>query len=160
MYEAGNFLARHGTAHEQHAVARAQFKVLISERSHTSVIGKTVTGARAREKNVSIFVDDCFLFSIHSRLISITLIGIQAGFMYRWHTRAQEDILLLRLLVKTFEETAHRATHPASHAEILQGFRNQLADLELREAQVFWRFRFSTVQRLVSSVFSRVRAIG
>ncbi len=80
--------------------------------------------------------------------------------MFRWRTRAQQDVCLLRLLVKTFEDTAHRATDPASHAEVLQGFRNELAELEARQAQVFWRFRFSTVQRLLSSVFSRARAIG
>ena len=77
--------------------------------------------------------------------------------MFRWRNRAQEDLGLLRLLVRTFEATASRAQDAERHAELLAGFRNELADLESRQAQVFWRF--SIVQRLVSSVFGRVRPI-
>jgi hypothetical protein len=77
--------------------------------------------------------------------------------MYRWHSRTQEDLGLLRLLVQSFEATSDKAGDPERHAELLATFRGQLAELETREAQVFWRF--SGVRRLVGSVLGRARAI-
>ncbi len=76
--------------------------------------------------------------------------------MYRWHNRTREDLGLLRLLVQSFEATSDKAADPERHAELLAAFRGQLAELEAREGQVFWRF--SGVRRLVGSVLGRARA--
>lgn len=69
----------------------------------------------------------------------------------------REDLGLLRLLVQSFEATAHKAADAERHAELLASFRRQVVELETRETQVFWRF--SGVRRMVGSVLGRARAI-
>ena len=77
--------------------------------------------------------------------------------MSRYHYRALERMELLRFLINYFESTSGGTQDPQLHARLLEEFRNQLAQLELEEAER--RNQGSLFQRLVSFVFGRARAI-
>ncbi len=77
--------------------------------------------------------------------------------MSSWHSRAQERVELLRLLVKYLERTSENARDPESHARLLAGLRNQLDELEMELASRLRRF--APLLRVVSFVFGKARAI-
>jgi hypothetical protein len=69
-----------------------------------------------------------------------------------WRSQAQER-KLLRLLVKFFDATSELAPDPVSHARLFAAFRQELAELEMKEAA-----RFRPIRKLVGFVFGRARA--
>jgi hypothetical protein len=77
--------------------------------------------------------------------------------MSSWPSRVRGRAALLRFLVKYFEETSGDSRDPESHAALLEGFRIQLAKVEMEEAALLRRF--APLHRVARFVFGKARAI-